>query len=69
MDWLNKVTEAEEIDQRQVEGRDSVRIQTDLGVFTVEKYYGFLFGIINGKDVWEFRDAKFNSVKDSDVNP
>lgn len=67
LDWLAKVTEAKKIDQRQVEGRESVYLETNIGKITVESYYGFLYNIEDGNKVWEFTDAAFNSVKDSDV--
>lgn len=69
LDWLEKVTEAEKIDERQVEGRNSIYLETNIGKITVESYYGFLYKIEDGKKVWEFSDAAFNSVKDSDVTP
>ena len=69
LDWLEKVTEATEIDQRTVEGRSSLYLETNIGKITVESYYGFLYKIEQGSQKWEFTDAAFNSVKDSDVTP
>lgn len=67
--WLAKVTEAKQIDERTVEGRKSIYLETNIGKITVESYYGFLYNIEQGKNKWEFTDAAFNSVADSDVNP
>lgn len=69
LDWLEKVTEANIIDERQVEGRDAFYLETNIGRITLESYYGFLYRIEDGKKIWEFTDAAFNSVKDSDVTP
>lgn len=69
VDWLKKVTEAEKIDERQVEGRKSLYLQTNIGKITVESRYGFLYRVEEGKNTWEFSDATFNSVQDSDVIP
>jgi hypothetical protein len=67
LDWLEKVTEAEKIDERTVEGRKAVYLETNIGKITVESYYGFLYKIEDGKKKWEFSDAALNSLKDSDV--
>jgi len=67
LDWLDKVTEAEKVDERQIEGRNAVYLETNIGKITVESYYGFLYRIEDGNKVWEFTDAAFNSLKDSDV--
>lgn len=69
LDWLAKVTEASIIDKRQVEGRDSFYLETNIGKITLETYYGFLYKIEDGKKGWEFTDAAFNSLADSDVIP
>ncbi len=69
LDWLEKVTSAEVIDERQVEGREAFYLNTNIGKITVESYYGFLYKLEERKKVWEFTDASFNSVKDSDVIP
>jgi len=69
LDWVEKVTSANVIDERQVEGRDAVYLETNIGKITVESYYGFLYRIEEGKKVWEFTDTSFNGVKDSDVIP
>lgn len=69
LDWFVKVTEAKKIDERQVEGRNSIYLETNIGKITVESYYGFLYRIEDGKKAWEFTDAAFNSVTDSDVIP
>ena len=69
LDWLAKVTEAVVIDERRVEERDAVYLETNIGKITVESYYGFLYGIEDGSKRWEFTDASFNSVSDSDITP
>ncbi len=69
LDWLDKVTEAERIDRRQVEGRNADYLQTNIGKITVESYYGFLYRIEDGGKRWDFSDAAFNSLQDSDVIP
>lgn len=69
LEWLAKVTEANILDERQVEGRDAFYLETNIGKITLETYYGFLYKIEDGKKVWEFTDAAFNSVADSDVTP
>jgi hypothetical protein len=69
LDWLAEVTEAQKLEEHQVEGRNSLDLQTNIGIITVEERYGFLYKIVDGNKVWEFRDAAFNSVQDSDVVP
>ena len=69
LDWLEKVTTASLIDERQVEGRDVLYLETNIGKITLGSYYGFLYKIEDGKKIWEFADAAFNAVKDSDVTP
>ena len=67
LDWLEKVTEAEQIDERTIEGRKAIYLETNIGKITVESYYGFLYKIEDGEKKWEFNDAALNAVKDSDV--
>jgi len=69
IDWLEKVTEAELLDERQVEGRDAIYIKTNIGNTIVESYYGFLYNLEDNNKKWEFTDVSFNSVTDADVNP
>ena len=69
LDWLEEVTEAQKIDERQVEGRNALYLDTNIGKITVESLYGFLYRIEDGDKIWEFSDAAFNSVSDSDVTP
>ena len=69
LEWLDKITKAERIDERTLEGRRVVYIETDIGKITVESHYGFLYRIEDDGKKWEFSDAAFNSVKDSDVTP
>lgn len=69
IDWLAKVTEAKKIDERQVEGRNALYLETNIGKIIVESRYGFLYRIEDGKKVWQFTDAAFNSVTDSDIIP
>ena len=68
LDWIAKVTEAVVIDERMVERRNAVYLETNIGKIIVESYYGFLYRIEDGSNKWEFTDASLNSVKDSDVN-
>ena len=68
-DWLKKITSAEKIDERQFEGRKSLYLQTNIGKITLESRYGFLYRVEAGKNTWEFSDAAFDSVQDSDVIP
>tara|TARA_Y100000310_G_C20687159_1_gene819812 strand:+ start:1657 stop:2340 length:684 start_codon:yes stop_codon:yes gene_type:complete len=68
-DWLAQITEAEKIGEKQVEGRDTITLETNVGTMTVESYYGFLYRIDNEDKAWIFSDASFNSVKDSEVTP
>lgn len=67
--WLEKVTEAKKIDERTVENRKAIYLDTNIGKVTVGSFDGFLYRIESGKQKWEFSDAAFNSVKDSDVTP
>jgi len=69
LEWIEKITEAQPIDERQVEGRKAVYIQTNIGKLTVESFYGFLYKIENNKKKWEFTDAALNSLSDDDVTP
>lgn len=69
LDWLSKVTEAKKIDERQFENRKALYLDTNIGKITVESHYGFLYRIEDGKKLWQFTDAAFNSVTDSDVTP
>ena len=69
VDWIKKVTGAQLIDERQVEGRKAVYIDTNIGKLTVESFYGFIYKIEDNKNKWEFTDAVFNSVSDADVTP
>ncbi len=69
LDWLEKVTQATKIDERTVEGRKSLYLETNIGKITIASYNGFLYKIEQDKNKWEFSDAAFDSVQDSDVNP
>lgn len=68
-DWLAKVTEAKKIDERTVENRKALYLDTNIGKITVGSFNGFLYRIESGKQKWEFSDAAFDSVQDSDVTP
>ncbi|MBW2974561.1 hypothetical protein KY366_02485 [Candidatus Woesearchaeota archaeon] len=68
-DWLDKIERTEKIDERRVEGRDAVYLETNAGRMVIESYYGFLYKVEDGSKVWEFTDAKFNSVGKEDVMP
>ncbi|MBW2988692.1 hypothetical protein KY358_00075 [Candidatus Woesearchaeota archaeon] len=68
-DWLEKIKETKKIDERQVEGRGSVYLETNAGKMILESYYGFIYRVEEGSKVWAFTDASFNSVKDADVIP
>lgn len=69
LDWLAKVTEAKKIDERTVENRKALYLDTNIGKITVGSFNGFLYRIESGKQKWEFSDAAFDSVTDSDVTP
>jgi len=69
VDWVAKVTEAEKIDERTVESRKSLYLDTNIGKITIASYNGFIYKIEKGSQIWEFSDASFGSVKDSDVTP
>ena len=69
LDYLAMVTEAKKIGEVEVENRKSTILDTNIGGLTVEQHYGFLYKRVDGEDKWEFTEASFNSVKDSDVNP
>ncbi|MFH2027929.1 MAG: hypothetical protein ABIJ08_02210 [Nanoarchaeota archaeon] len=67
-DWTQKITQAEEIDERTVESRPCVVLKTNIGEVTLEKYYGFIY-LIDDKRLLQFKDASFNSVDETDVIP
>jgi hypothetical protein len=69
IEWLSLINQAEIIDERQMEGRSALYLQTDIGKITLEEHYGFIYRIEDGDKMWEFTDAAFNSVKDEDVTP
>ncbi len=69
LDWLAKVIEAKKIDERTVENRKAIYLDTNIGKITVGSFNGFLYRIESGKQKWEFSDAAFDSVIDSDVTP
>ena len=68
-DWIGKVTEAEKIDKRTVERKEALYLQTNIGKVTIASYNGFIYKIEDENNVWEFTDAAFNSVTDSDITP
>lgn len=69
MEWYEDITEAEKRDEMDYEGRKTARYDTNIGLVTMEKYYGWIYFIEDGKNKWEFTEVAFNSVKDADINP
>ena len=69
LDWLAKVTEAKKTGEVEIEGRDCMILDTNIGQLTVESYYGFLYAMENDDGRWEAYEASFNSVDDAEVNP
>ncbi|HLC96293.1 MAG TPA: hypothetical protein VJH97_03160 [Candidatus Nanoarchaeia archaeon] len=69
LEFLTEVTSAKKIDEVTVEGRDSVRLETNMGIITLEKWYGWPYSIDDGENIWSFGDAAFDTVKDSEVMP
>ena len=69
VDWLAKVTEASKLGEEMMENKASLKISTNIGIIWVEKYYGFLYKIQDGENIYSFSDAAFNAVADSEVTP
>jgi len=68
IDWLPKITEAKKIDEGVYYGKDSWKLDTNIGVVMIDSNFGFIYGIEQEDKMYTFTDASINTVKDSDVN-
>ena len=69
LDWIEKITEAEKIDETTFQDRDAIRINTNIGIVSMEKYYAWIYRIEQEGKIWEFDEFVFNSVSDEDITP
>jgi len=68
-EWLDEIEWAEKIDERIVEGRDCLLLDTNIGEVILETYYGWIYEIKNEDNVWKFTGTAFNSLKEEHVTP
>jgi len=68
IDWLPKITEAKKIDEGFYYGKQCWKLDTNIGTVIIDSNFGFIYSIEQEDKEYLFLDAKFNIVKDSDVN-
>lgn len=68
MDWLPKISESKKIDEGVYYGKQSLKLETNIGEVIVDSNFGFIYSIENEDRSYTFTDAKFNIITDSDVN-
>ena len=69
IDWINKVTYAEKLEEILIEDRPTWKLNTTTGIISVEAYYGVPYEVKSEGKTYTFRDVVFNSVQDSEVIP
>ena len=67
IDWLPKITESEKIDEGFYYGKESWKLDTNIGTVIIDSNFGFISSIKDGDKEYLFTDASINTVKDSDV--
>ena len=65
---LKILTESEKIDKGFYYGKESLKLDTNIGEVVIDSYFGFIYSIEQGDKSYKFSDASINTVKDSDVN-
>ena len=68
IDWLAKITEAKKIDEGFYYGKNSWKLNTNIGDVIIDSHYGFIISVKQEGKGYLFIDASFNFVLDSDVN-
>lgn len=68
IDWLPKITEAKKIDDGFYYGKQSWKLDTNIGTVVIDSNFGFIYSVQDGDKEYTFTDASFNTVTDSDVN-
>ena len=68
IDWIPKITESKKIDDGFYYGRQSWKLDTNLGAVIIDSKFGFISSIKGEDKEYLFTDAAINTVKDSDVN-
>lgn len=68
LDWLDKITESKKIDKGFYYGKQGWKLDTNLGTVIIDSNFGFIYSIEQEGKTYTFSEAKFNIVKDSDVN-
>jgi hypothetical protein len=68
VDWLTKIKEVEKIDEGVYYGKQSWKMDTNIGEIIIDSNFGFIYSIKQEYKAYLFSDASFNTVKDSDVN-
>jgi len=69
VEWLDEIEWAEVIDERIIEGRDSLLLDTNIGEVILETYYAWIYQIENEDNMWKFTGTKFNHLVEEDVMP
>lgn len=68
IDWLGKIKEAKKIDKGFYYGKQSWKLDTNIGTVIIDSNFGFIYSIEQKDKKYLFTEASFNTVKDSDVN-
>ena len=68
IDWLTEITDSEKIDEGVYYGKQSWKLNTNIGDVTIDSNFGFIYSIKSEDKGYLFTDTSFNTVKDSDVN-
>jgi len=67
LDWLKKITESEKIDEGSYYGKQSWKLNTNIGEVVIDEHFGFIYNIKQEDKEYLFTEASFNTVTDSDV--
>jgi len=68
IDWLPKITDSNKIDEGTYYGKQSWKLNTNIGEVIIDSNFGFIYSIKTEDKDYLFTDASFNTVKDDDVN-
>ncbi len=68
IDWLARITDSSKIDEGFYYGKQSWKLDTNIGEVVIDSNFGFIYSIKSGEKDYTFSDASFNTVKDDDVN-
>ncbi len=68
LDWIKEIEGAEKIDEGSYFGKQSFKLNTNIGQVVIDSNFGFIYSIEQEEKSYFFTETSLNRVQDSDVN-